>query len=148
MTIEEFRSLGGLWVPSAIVGLQEYGGEFSTMDGQAAFAFFRQKAELCGPERSFTDFYYFGLDEEARRQADSILSEEDRLFLQGMEEEVSDPDQLIFPLSPQLLSIAVRLNEAEMLFSTFYFIEDNESSAWWGNYRQEYICFRKSDTPQ
>lgn len=144
MTIEEFCRLGGLWIPSAETGMREYGGEFSVMDGRTALEFFRKEMEACGPERSFTDFYYFGLDEEARRTADTVLSEEERRYLLEMEMETewAGPDQLIFPLDPRLLSIAVRLNETEMLFSTFYFIRDGESSAWWGNYGQQYVCFR------
>ncbi len=144
MTIDEFRSLGGLWISSAAAGLQEYGGEFSVMDGKAALDFFSREMEECGPKRSFTDFYYFGLDEEARRMADSVLTEADREYLRTMKEAWSNPDELIFPLDSRLLSIAVRLNETEMLFSTFYFIKDREATAWWGNYAMQYVCFRRA----
>jgi len=47
---------------------------------------------------------------------------------------------VVFPLDEQLLKIAAKLNEKEILFSTFYFV-GNQASTWWGNYNREYLIF-------
>ena len=56
--------------------------------------------------------------------------------MRGMD---SDSRDLIYPLSDELIDIAARLNDREMLFCTVYFTRT--PCTLWGNYKQEYVIF-------
>ena len=146
MKPEDLNALGAIYFENLSQGLQNperYLFETRRMAGQAACRAVRERWEALGRERAFCDFYYFRLEQEARERVESVLTEDERKYLEKLGKG-SPADEIIFPLDEKLLSIAARLNETEMLFSTFYFTGPvEERSTWWGNYHQEYLIFRE-----
>lgn len=146
MKPEDLNALGAIYFENLSQGLQNperYLFETRRMDGQAACRAVRERWEALGRERAFCDFYYFRLEQEARERVESVLTEDERKYLEKLGKG-SPADEIIFPLDEKLLPIAARLNETEMLFSTFYFTGPvEERSIWWGNYHQEYLIFRE-----
>lgn len=139
MTVEQLKQAGAIYVEYVRDGLEAYDNEVVKMTGAEAEKCFLEKLHKCGPEKSFLDFYYFVLDEEARGRIESQLSAEEKRFLNSMDREDGD---FIFSAAEELIRIAAKLNESEMLFSSFYFVEgEGKASIWWGNYGQEYLVF-------
>lgn len=149
MRREELITQGALYFDRIEQGMEQY--EWQRICAPA------QKAELLLAEnwkknsgKAFLDFYYFSLEDADRKKLQTALSEEEIQWLQEKERELMknpafEPEKdLFFPLEERLLKIAVRLNEAEMLFSTFYFT--GEKSTWWGNYGKEYVVFRERES--
>jgi len=147
MTKQELREKDAIIFDRITDGLQNYADVKLTMDEKKALSHFKSLRKEYGAEHSFADFYYFRLDYDVREMVSELLSQEEISYLElirplpGEEEE-----EIIFSLDEKLLKIIVRLNAAEMLFSTIYFTASERSermrTTWWGNYGKEYICFK------
>ena len=111
------------------------------MDAMQAYAYFLEKRKQYGESCSFADFYYFALEPEAREKVATLLNEQEKVYLCSIQPQTDEKEQLIFSLTDELLAIIVKLNEAEMLFSTIYFTPTDTLCAktYWGNYGKQYI---------
>lgn len=139
MTVEQLKQAGAIYVEHIRDGLETYDNETVKKTKAEAETCFLEKLHKFGSAKSFLDFYYFVLDEEARGRIDGQLSAEEKEFLNSMDREEGS---FIFPAVEELIGIAAKLNESEMLFSTFYFVEgEGKASTWWGNYGREYLVF-------
>ena len=101
-----------------------------------AEAFIRQLWEKNGRGNAFVDCYFPFLEEESQEMVLAALSLEQQEYLKKLTMEKED---LFLPLDDTLLSIAVTLNDKELLFFSFYFTK--EPCTVWGNYKQEYVIF-------
>lgn len=139
MTVEQLKQAGAIYVEHIRDGLETYDNEVVKMTGAEAEKYFLEKLHKYGSEKSFLDFYYFVLDEGARGRIDGQLSAKEKKFLNSMDRE---DGSFIFSAVEELVRIAAKLNDSEMLFSSFYFAEgEGKASIWWGNYGQEYLVF-------
>lgn len=141
MKVQQLKDKGAIFLENVEEGLRGYSNEIRRME---AFEAYNTLEALClthGWENSFADFYYHTFDEEVQENIEASLEEEEVEYLR---EKCcpSDREELIFPLDATLLRIIVKLNAREILFSTIYFVGENEKrSTWWGNYNKEYIVF-------
>ncbi len=147
MTVQQLTEKGAIYFDKITTGLKEYADVKLTMDEKRAYSHFKSLKKEYGAENAFADFYYFRLDYDAREMVNELLSPDEVEYLNliaPMPEDVEE--EIIFPLDDKLLRIIVRLNAAEMLFSTIYFVAsercDRVRTSWWGNYEKEYICFK------
>ena len=138
MTVAELIKKGAIYFDNIAEGFQLYQEFTLEMDEVQAAVRFRRLMEKNGPENSFVDFYYFRIDPDARNRIKSTLREDEVLYLESLRP--TDPEEdIIFPLTTELIDIVVKLNASEMLFSTLYFTKDR--STWWGNYEKKYAVF-------
>ncbi len=147
MTIEELRERGAICFDKITQGFSDYADVKLVMNEKRAFTNFKSLRKEYGADNSFADFYYFRLDMDAREMVNELLTEEEISWLSLIEPTPDDvEDEIVFPLTDKLLRIIVKLNAQEMLFSTIYFVQPDPDgrprTTWWGNYEQEYICFR------
>lgn len=136
MTLEELKKLGGLYVERVTDGFAQYDSRITHMGEREAAAYMRRLREENGADGAFVDFYYHFLDDDAKQRVLSVLDGEQQAYVRGMD---SDSRDLIYPLSDELIDIAARLNDREMLFCTVYFTRT--PCTLWGNYKQEYVIF-------
>jgi len=147
MTAGQLTDKGAIWFEKITTGLKQYADVRLVMDDKKALAHFKSLKKEYGAENAFADFYYFRLDPDAREMVDELLDEEERSYLELIAPASDEAEEeIIFPLSDKLLKIIVKLNAEEMLFSTIYFVQPDPDgrarTSWWGNYENEYICFR------
>lgn len=139
MTVQELKDKGAIYMENVEEGLRTYKNEVRHME---AFEVYNTLEAMCvrqGWENSYADVYFHTLDEEVQENIEASLEEEEAEYLRetcGRKH----PEELIFPLDPQLLRILVKLNAREILFSTFYFVGEDRST-WWGNFNKEYVVF-------
>lgn len=147
MTTTQLQEQGAIYVTNILDGFAEYANETLYMNAKQAYEYFLEKREQYGDACSFADFYYFALDTEAREKVDTLLTEQEKTYLCSIQPQNNKKEQLVFTLTNELLAIIVKLNEAEMLFSTIYFTQADTLGAktYWGNYNQEYIEFWKGE---
>ena len=139
MTAEELKRAGAIYFENIEEGLRSYRNQIHRMSGPTAFNMFRKMCEERGWEDVYVDFYYYTLEKTAQELLNGLLNENERQYL----EKFRSGGEVFFPLDETLLSIAVKFNEKEALFSTFYFAGERKiRSTWWGNFNQEYIDFR------
>ncbi len=152
MTTAELKEKGAICFARITEGLKRYADVKLVMDEKKAIAHFKNLKKEYGAENAYADFYYFRLDPDAREMVDELLNEEELAYLALIAPSSDETEEeIIFPLSDRLLKIVVKLNAAEMLFSTIYFVQPDPAgrarTSWWGNYEKEYICFRdRQDT--
>lgn len=147
MTTYELQEKGAIVFEKITEGFSQYADVKLVLEEKKALTHFKNLRKEYGADRSFVDFYYFRLDEDAREMVDELLTAEDRSCLQQIKpDDANMEEEIIFPLDERLLRIVVKLNAEEMLFSTIYFLENRKAGrarmTWWGNYGHEYICFR------
>ncbi len=140
MRAEELAQKGAIYFERIQKGLSEYRSESLHMDEKQAYERLKEEWERNGRENCFADFYYFYLEEESQEIVRANLSKEECAYLAAMPAG-SDAQDVIFPMDEMLLKIITKLNAREVLFSTVYFLK--EPSTWWGNYKEEYIVFRR-----
>lgn len=145
MTIEELRDRGAIYFDKITEGFHAYADVKLVLDEKKAYSHFSNLRKEYGANRSFADFYYYRLDPDAREMVDEELTEQERSYLKLQVPEDVEED-IIFPLDDKLLKIIVKLNAKEILFSTIYFCGGDGAgrprTTWWGNYDNEYICFK------
>ena len=143
MTTADLMRMGAIYFSQIKEGLNQYQNEMLVMSQKDAWQYFQNEIVQYGASNSFADFYYFRLEEDAKKRVDLVLSEKEREFLCEMQPKENFEENIIFPLNDQLLKIIVKLNDMEMLFSTIYFVGSGEQSSvtYWGNYNYEYIRF-------
>ncbi|EOS21547.1 hypothetical protein C806_04195 [Lachnospiraceae bacterium 3-1] len=142
MTIEELKGKGAIYFEQIKTGLTQYQNEIQVMDQEQAYEFFWKKWKEEYPWDTFVDFYYFSLPEEAKQKVNEVLTEEEREYLKQLFQREDSKGEIIFPMEEMLLGIVTKLNQGEILFSTIYFTgERGKRSAWWGNYKKEYVVF-------
>lgn len=137
MTPEELKSRGGLHVERITDGFEQFDSQIAHMGERQAAECMRRLKEENGEEASFLDFYYHFLDDAAKEQVLLALDEEQREYVRRMDAK----GELILPLTDEMIGIAARLNDREMLFCTVYFTKT--PCTLWGNYKQEYVIFTK-----
>ncbi len=146
MTTQQLIEKGGIYFEKITTGFSEYGSTSLKLKEKEAKNHFKELCKKYGKENSFADFYYFRLDEVARAAVESELTLAEIDYLKGIQPK-NPQEEIIFELENMLLEIVVKLNASEMLFSTLYFVGEEgrgtKSTTWWGNYEQEYICFRQ-----
>lgn len=147
MTTAQLQEKGAIWFDRITEGLKQYADVKLVMDEKKAFSHFKSLKKEYGAENAYADFYYFRLDFDAGEMVDELLDEEEIDYLRLIAPAPDEvQEEIIFPLSDRLLRIIVKLNAAEMLFSTIYFVQPDAAgrprTSWWGNYEKEYICFR------
>lgn len=144
MTVEELKQAGAIYVANIKDGLEQYENEIVKMTKAEAESFFMAKMQETGKTRLFLDFYYFVLEESARKKIEEQLLADEIAWLKSFAcQEDQRKGEVIFKAREELVRIAVKLNESELLFSTFYLVEENGSSIWWGNYGEQYIVMRQ-----
>ena len=137
LSLEELNDRGAIYIKDILFGFDNYKSEILTLSEKEAEEFFKGMWIDSGKKNCFVDFYYFTLNDEAREIVNKELSKEEIVFLESINPK--NLDKLYFEFEELLLKIVVKLNAREILFSTFYFI-DNKST-WWGNYNEEYVRF-------
>lgn len=143
MTAEELKKQGGLYMETIQEGWNTCDWEQRYLSPRMARQFLMDLREKNGADHSFADCYYPYLEEESKEKVRQALTREEAAYLDGLP---AAKDNLIFPLDDMLLEIGTKLNDRELLFFTFYFTGDPLTV--WGNYKQEYICFRPRKTEQ
>ena len=152
LTMEQLWLKGAVCIENIVYGMKHFHNRTERYSAHEAGNVMREMWTSDKTEESYVDFYYLILEEDAKKAVRSVLTEQEICYLMTMEKEIlsqmdletmREQKAVIFPLNFELLKIAAKLNEKEMLFSTFYFIGE-ETSTWWGNYDQEYIIFTKS----
>ena len=147
MTTIQLQEQKAIYVTNILDGFAKYENEILHMDAKQAYDYFlekrRQYRDLC----SYADFYYFALEKEAREKVNTLLTEQEKAYLCAIQPQNDKTEQLIFTLTDELLAIIVKLNEAEMLFSSIYFIPTDALCAktYWGNYGQQYVVFWRGE---
>lgn len=136
MTREELIKKGGIYFEKIQKGMTDYHWESRYFSLGKAEAFIRQLWEKNGRGSAFVDCYFPFLEEESQEMVLAALSLEQQEYLKKLTMEKED---LFLPLDDTLLSIAVTLNDKELLFFSFYFTK--EPCTVWGNYKQEYVIF-------
>ena len=144
MTVKKLQELGALYFEKVQTGLKDYEDKVLQMTEKEAVKLFMELKAKHGENKTFADFYYFKLDDISREMIDEELNDSDKEYLASIAPSDFVDEQIIFPLTDNLLRIAAKLNASEVLFSTFYFLENDEAKreTYWGNYNSEYICFR------
>ncbi len=137
LTIEQLKEAGAIYLEHIQEGFEYYNYKVVSWNQEEACEHIRKLWLLNGPEHSFADFYYYRLDNEAKKKVNSILNEEEINYIKAIS---SSWEEIIFSLDEILISIIIKLNNTEMLFSTFYFTK--EPCTLWGNYHGEYIVFQ------
>lgn len=137
MTQAELKAQGGIYFEKIQNGMAEYDWESQFFSPRMAEKYLRKLWEENGPEHSFVDCHYPFLEEESQEKVLSVLDEKQQEYLKRM---TAQEQELLQPLDEELLSIAVTLNDLEMLFFSFYFTKN--PCTIWGNYKQEYLIFR------
>lgn len=138
MDKQELLNKGAIYFERITQGFYDYHGESLYLGQKEAAEYLRRLREENGAENSFVDFYFAYLEEESRERVLSVLNEEEQNVLQSY---LQEERGLFLPLTEDLLEILTKLNDLEMLFSTFYFTKF--PCTIWGNYKQEYIKFTK-----
>ncbi len=136
MTREELIKKGGIYFEKIQNGMTDYHWESRYFSPGKAADFIRQLWEKNGKENTFVDCYFPFLEEESQEMVLAALSLEQQEYLKKLK---VGKDDLFLPLDDMLLSIAVMLNDKELLFFSFYFTK--EPCTVWGNYKQEYVIF-------
>lgn len=140
MKVEELIEKGAIYIERIQRGMSEYHSDILHLNEEEAYERLLAEWEKRGEGKGFADFYYFYLEEESKEMVRENLTEEEREYLERLQQKAGSED-LIYPLDQTLLRMIVRLNAREILFSTVYFLD--EASTWWGNYKEEYIVFHR-----
>lgn len=135
--INKLKDSGAIYFDNIQYGFDNYDYETIKLNQVKAYEMIKELWISNGDDNSYADFYYFKIEEEARKKVDCVLDENEKKYLKDMPLK----DDIIFHLDETLLKILNKLNFQEMLFSTFYFT--NPPCTLWGNYNQEYVMFRK-----
>ena len=141
MRTSELKEKGAIFFERIEEGFAKYQDKIVVLSEEEAFEHFRNLIDIYGEGNAFADFYYYKLPEEAQQKIDEALTEEELSYVRGLK--VEDAEELVFPLERELLKVITKLNAKEVLFSTLYFVGNDEKrrSTWWGNYNREYYCF-------
>jgi len=140
MTPEQLKEKGVIYFERIQQGMSLYHWESQFFSPRMAEKYLRELWIENGPEHSFVDCYYSFLEEESQEMVLSVLSPDQQEYLRNLAKSQQD---LMLPLSEELLKIAITLNDTEMLFFTFYFTKT--PCTIWGNYKQEYLVFTKKE---
>lgn len=135
-TVQQLQDAGGIYIKNIQEALEQYQYQILKIDRTSAYEQFMELQEINGEEKSYVDFYYPILEVEAKRKIETLLEPSEICFIRNLSKNAK---QIIYPLCSELLSIIVKLNEKQMLFSTVYFLKTKQT--FWGNYNQEYILF-------
>lgn len=139
ITVDQLKEAGAIYFEKIQTGLDEYDFHVVKLNEEEAYETLKGLWMYNGDENTFVDFYYYQLDSEGKKKADSILFSREVQYLNV--NAPTDKSQFIFHLDEMLLGIIIKLNYTEMLFSTFYFTKDPPCTMW-GNYGHEYVMFR------
>ena len=140
MTIAELKKANALYVENIRQGFDRYAWEVYTLNELQAYETLLEEWKRGNCKNAFADFYYFTLRPAERERVDSVLTEREKAYLDSIRPaEGKEAEEILFPLTCMLLSLLVKLNACEMLFSTVYFTQNR--STWWGNYNQGYVVF-------
>ena len=147
MTTIQLQEQGAIYFTNILDGFAKYENEILHMDAKQAYDYFLEKRRQYGDLCSFADFYYFALEKEAQEKVDTLLTEQEKAYLYANQPQNDKTEQSIFTLTDELLAIIVKLNEAEMLFSSIYFTPTDALCAktYWGNYGHQYVAFWKGE---
>lgn len=137
MNTNQLKNAGAIFFENIQYGFDHYDFEILKLDKEEAYEKIKKLWILNGDDCSFADFYYFKIDNEARKKVNDVLDEQEKQYLKNM----VGTEDIIFQLDDMLLKVLIKLNDLEMLFSSFYFTK--EPCTLWGNYNQEYVIFRK-----
>ena len=140
MTPEQLKEKGGIYFERIQQGMSMYHWESEFLSPRMAEQYLRTLWMENGSEDSFVDCYFSFLEEESQEKVLSVLSPDQQEYLRNLAKNQQD---LILPLSEELLKIAIALNDTAMLFFTFYFTKN--PCTIWGNYKQEYLIFSKKE---
>lgn len=138
ITVEQLKAAGAIYFEHIQTGLDEYDFKVMKLNQEEAYETLKGLWTFNGDENTFVDFYYYQLDEEGKKKAESVLFSREIHYLHT--NPPANPKQVIFHLDEILLGIIIKLNYTEMLFSTFYFTKD--PCTMWGNYNHEYVVFK------
>ena len=137
MRVEQLKEKGAIYFEKIQDGFEQYDYEtkkFSAQEIEKIFVkMWKEKENI----EVFVDFYYFTIEEDARKKVDEYLSEDEKRYVNN---QLRREQGIIFPAKEELIKIVAKLNEKEILFSTLY-ITGDEKSTWWGNYGKEYVIF-------
>lgn len=140
MKEEELIRKGAIYIERIQRGMSEYHSDILHLNEEEAYRTLKAEWKKQGEKNCFVDFYYFFLDETSRKVVRDYLTEEERAYLDVLKTKAGE-GEVIFPMDDMLLRMITKLNAGEVLFSTVYFT--GEASTWWGNYKEEYIVFRR-----
>lgn len=102
--------------------------------------FINKAFELNGADNSYVDFYYNILSEDDKQRLKALISDEDKVILEGFEKSYSEKN-IYFKLTKEIIPFIIRLSTREILFSTIYFTK--YPCTIWGNYNNKFPVFYK-----
>lgn len=137
MRVEQLKEKGAIYFEKIQDGWEQYDYETKKISAQELEERFVKLWKEKENIEVFVDFYYFTIEEDARKKVDEYLSEDEKRYLNN---QLGREQGIIFPAEEELIKIIAKLNEKEILFSTLY-ITGDEKSTWWGNYGKEYVIF-------
>lgn len=117
-TLENLKKRGALCPARVEDGFAQYKNMILEGHGQQLRLFLEEQVQENGWQDSWVDFYYGTLSEAEREKARSVLTEEQKSWLDG--QEIGKQD-LYFQMDAVLFEITYRLSITGMLFSTYYF---------------------------
>lgn len=139
MTVDDLHSCGAIYFGNIREGFEKYNHKVVKLNRQSAISMIM--SEINQGSKCYIDFYYYSLNDKARQNVDDMLDEDEKEYLDELKQTIDDPKtDIIFEISEELLEIATKLNEMEILFSTVYLV-GKRNSTWWGNYNGEYVIF-------
>lgn len=142
MTEKGICEAGGIYFANITEGLEDYDYEILQMKAGEAEVFLNSLLDENGENRAYADFYYGKLEAESQARVDEMLDEAVCGYLHDLK---AKTEELFVPLTRELLSLFVQLNEQEVLFSSFYFLK--YPCTIWGNYNKQYVVFRNKGVP-
>lgn len=139
MTGADISKAGGIYFEKITEGFERYRHKILKLNQRQAYVYLRGLWEL-SRGAAFMDFYYQQLNDQVRERIGSALLKEEYDYLEQYRRRA---DSLFVPLEEQLLKIHLKMNEEQMLFSSFYFT--GLPCTVWANYNQEYVVFKLKD---
>lgn len=136
MYIEEIKARGALLIPDLRYGFDHYSYEIIKGTPLGLKQLLLNKIETNGWENSYVDFYYGELCPEQQDNVNAMLEEEQKALLQEMS---FLPEDIYYPLNPELFEITFLLSIREGLFSTYYFTR--KPCTVWSNYNSRFVVF-------
>lgn len=134
--INQLKASGAIYLDNIQDGFDHYDYKVVTMNQEEAYESIKRLQIINETDNSYADFYYYRLDDEARKKVDAVLDVEEKEYLKVFSPK---PEEIVFHLDDKLIGILIKLNYLEILFSSFYFTK--EPCTMWGNYKHEYVVF-------
>ncbi len=144
MTHETLSKNNGIYITNIQDGFEQYHHEILQFSFMEAKSYFTNLCDSYNYQGIYADFYFYQLDDAGKHRVLESLSPSEQAYLFSKDStQLQDSSNLIFVLDEILLSIVLKLNANELLFSTIY--DTHLPATYWGNYNHQYIRFTQKE---